>query len=38
MFLIAGGTGMGVLAAVGLGARRLFDHRARFRPDRLIAS
>ncbi|MDJ0853615.1 MAG: iron export ABC transporter permease subunit FetB [Desulfobacterales bacterium] len=38
MFLIAGGTGMGVLAAVGLGAWRLFDRRARFRPDRLIAS
>ncbi len=38
MFLIAGGTGMGVLAAVGLGARRLFDRRARFRPDRLISA
>ncbi len=37
MFLIAGGTGMGVLAAVGLGARRLFDRRARFRPDRLVS-
>jgi putative ABC transport system permease protein len=38
MFLIAGGTGMGVLAAVGLGARRLFDRRARFRPERLASS
>ncbi|MDJ0722508.1 MAG: iron export ABC transporter permease subunit FetB [Desulfobacterales bacterium] len=38
MFLIAGGTGMGVLAAVGLGAKRLFDRRVRFRPDRLKTS
>lgn len=38
MFLIAGGTGLGVLAAVGLGSRRLFDRRARFRLERLISS
>ena len=38
MFLIAGGTGMGVLAAIGLGARRLFDHRSRFRLERLASS
>ncbi len=38
MFLIAGGTGMGVLAAVGLGARRLFDRRSRFRLERLATS
>ena len=38
MFLIAGGTGMGGLAAVGLGARRLFDRRSRFRLERLSSS
>ncbi len=35
MFLIAAGTGFGVLAAVWLGARRLFDDRERLRLDRL---
>jgi putative ABC transport system permease protein len=35
MFLIAGGTGLGVMAAVGLTARRLFDQRHRLRLDRL---
>lgn len=35
MFLIAGGTGFGTVAAVSLGARRLFDERQRLRLDRL---
>lgn len=35
MFLIAAGTGFGTLGAVWLGARRLFDERARLRLDRL---
>ena len=35
MFLIAGGTGFGTLAAVWLGARRLFDVRHRLRLDRV---
>ncbi len=35
MFLIAAGTGLGSVAAVWLGARRLFDHRQRLRLDRL---
>jgi putative ABC transport system permease protein len=35
MFLIAGGTGLGTLAAVWLGSRRLFDERHRLRLDRL---
>ncbi len=35
MFLIAGGTGLGLLAAVMLGARRLTDSRHRLRLDRL---
>jgi putative ABC transport system permease protein len=35
MFLIAGGTGFGTLAAVWLGARRLFDARHRLRLDRV---
>lgn len=35
MFLIAGGTGLGTICAVWLGARRLFDHRQRLRVDRL---
>jgi putative ABC transport system permease protein len=35
MFLIAGGTGLGTLAAVRIGARRLFDGRHRLRLDRL---
>ncbi len=35
MFLIAGGTGLGTVAAVWLGARRLFDERQRLRLDRL---
>jgi putative ABC transport system permease protein len=37
MFLIAGGTGMGTLLAVVLGARRLFDERERLRLDRLVS-
>jgi len=35
MFLIAGGTGLGTLAAVWIGSRRLFDDRQRLRLDRL---
>lgn len=35
MFLIASGTGFGTMAAVWLGARRLFDERDRLRLDRL---
>ena len=35
MFLIAGGTGLGAVAAVMAGARRLTDHRHRLRADRL---
>ncbi len=35
MFMIAAGTGFGTLAAVSLGARRLFDERQRLRLDRL---
>jgi len=35
MFLIAAGTGLGSIAAVWLGARRLFDGRQRLRLDRL---
>ena len=35
MFLIAGGTGLGTLAAVWMGSRRLFDERQRLRLDRL---
>jgi len=35
MFLIAAGTGFGVLASVWLTARRLFDERHRLRLDRL---
>jgi putative ABC transport system permease protein len=34
MFLIAGGTGLGVMAALWLTARRLFDERHRLRLDR----
>ncbi len=37
MFLIAVGTGLGTLAAVSVGARRLFDARERLRLDRLRA-
>jgi putative ABC transport system permease protein len=37
MFLITTGTGFGTLAAVWLGARRLFDERHRLRLDRLGA-
>jgi putative ABC transport system permease protein len=37
MFLIATGTGLGTLAAVRLGAQRLFDDRHRLRLDRLRA-
>jgi putative ABC transport system permease protein len=35
MLLIATGTGLGTLAAVTLGSRRLFDARQRLRLDRL---
>lgn len=35
MFLIAGGTGFGTLAAVWMSAHRLFDERDRLRLDRL---
>ncbi len=35
MFLIAGGTGLGSMAAVWMGSRRLFDHRHRLRLDHL---
>jgi putative ABC transport system permease protein len=35
MFLIGGGTGIGVFVAVGLGSRRLTDARGRLRLDRL---
>ncbi len=37
MFLITAGTGFGIVAAVSLGARRLFDERHRLRLDRLTA-
>jgi putative ABC transport system permease protein len=35
MFMIAAGTGFGVIAATSIGARRLFDERERLRLDRL---
>lgn len=35
MFLIAAGTGLGSIAAVWIGSRRLFDNRERLRLDRL---
>jgi putative ABC transport system permease protein len=35
MFLIAGGTGFGVMASIGVTARRLFDDRHRLRLERL---
>jgi len=35
MFLIAGGTGLGTMAALWMGSRRLFDERQRLRLDRL---
>jgi putative ABC transport system permease protein len=35
MFLISAGTGLGTLAAVNIGARRLFDDRQRLCLDRL---
>jgi putative ABC transport system permease protein len=35
MFLIAAGTGLGTLVAVGIGSRRLFDERQRLCLDRL---
>ncbi|MHA1537443.1 MAG: ABC transporter permease [Alphaproteobacteria bacterium] len=38
MFLIAGGTGLGVFAAVFAGARRLTDPRQRLRLDRLAGA
>jgi len=36
LFLICGGTGLGAMAAVFLGAARLTDHRHRLRLERLI--
>lgn len=38
MFLIASGTGLGSVAAVWIGSRRLFDERQRLRLDRLVAT
>jgi putative ABC transport system permease protein len=35
LFLIAAGTGLGSVAAVILGSRRLFDKRARLRRDHI---
>ena len=35
MFLIGAGSGFGTIAAVSLGARRLFDSRQRLRLERL---
>ena len=35
MFLVSAGTGLGTLAAVHIGARRLFDSRQRLCLDRL---
>jgi putative ABC transport system permease protein len=35
MFLIAAGTGFGIITAVWIGCRRLFDNRQRLRLDRL---
>jgi putative ABC transport system permease protein len=35
MFLITAGTGFGVMAALGVTARRLFDDRHRLRLDAL---
>jgi putative ABC transport system permease protein len=37
MFLITAGTGFGTIAAITLGARRLFDERQRLRLDRLTS-
>jgi len=36
MFLLAGGSGLGAVAAVLLAARRLTDARQRLRLDRLV--
>jgi putative ABC transport system permease protein len=38
MFLISAGTGLGSVAAVWIGSRRLFDERERLRLDRLRSS
>ena len=38
LFLIAGGTGLGAMAAVWIGSRRLFDDRQRLRLDRLTTN
>jgi len=35
MFMVTAGTGFGVMAAVSIGARHLFDERARLRLDRI---
>jgi putative ABC transport system permease protein len=37
MFLISAGTGLGSVAAVWIGSRRLFDERQRLRLDRLVS-
>jgi len=36
MFLIASGTGFGILAAISMAQKKLFDHRHRLRLDRLL--
>lgn len=38
MFLITTGSGLGTMAAIWFGARRLFDERERLRLDRLNTS
>ncbi len=38
LFLIASGTGLGTMAAVWIGSRRLFDDRQRLRLDRLTTN
>ncbi|OOZ42930.1 ABC transporter permease, partial [Solemya elarraichensis gill symbiont] len=38
MYLIAGGTGLGSLAAIWIASERLFDERHRLRLDRLTTS
>ena len=38
LFLISAGTGLGAMAAVWIGSRRLFDDRQRLRLDRLTAA
>ncbi|MCB1795453.1 MAG: ABC transporter permease, partial [Candidatus Competibacteraceae bacterium] len=38
LFLISAGTGLGAMAAVWIGSRRLFDDRQRLRLDRLTTN